>query len=403
MSIRTLFSPQPAGAEPDAFAAFAADEVTAQTIARVAEARGWPADSVQSGGIEAATRTLAVLPSAHLLVLDISDTPDPLADLAALDDLIDPHSRIIVLGTLNDIGLYRRLAAVGVADYLVKPLSAENLSTALDAALITTAPAPTETRKGRVAAVIGARGGVGASTVAANLAWLFGHSFGQRTALVDLDLQFGIAPLLFDLEASQGLRELLEQPDRLDELFLERAMVRESEHLFVLGAEEALDDPPCYDSQGLRSLLDELAARFDRVVIDLPRHAAAAHLAALEPAGEIVVVTELTLTGLRDSNRLIRFARANVPDARIVVTANRALGRGRAAVARREFAKALEAPLEHEIPFDEKAAAKSQNVGRPFPRVGHARRTVKALTRLARALHEPVSAKPGRKDRKDES
>lgn len=403
MSIQTLFSSESAGAEPDAFAAFAADEVTAQTIARVAEARGWPADSVQAGGIDAAARTLAVLPSPHLLVLDISETPDPLADLAALDDLIDPHSRVIVLGTLNDIGFYRQLAAAGVADYLVKPLSAESLSAALDAALITTAPAAAETRKGRATAVIGARGGVGASTVAANLAWLFGHSLGQRTALVDLDLQFGVAPLLFDLEASRGLRELLERPDRLDELFLERAMVRESERLFVLGAEEALDDTPRYDGDGLRSLLDELAARFDRVVIDLPRHAAAAHLAALETAGEIVIVTELTLTGLRDSNRLIRFARSAAPEARIVVTANRALGRRRDPVARREFAKALEAPLDHEIPFDEKAAARSQNVGQPFPRVGHARRTVKALTRLARALHEPAPAKPGRKDRKDAS
>ncbi len=386
--------------DADAFAAFTADEVTAQTIVRAARAQGWPVEAVQDGGLAAAARTLAVLPPPRLLILDISDSDQPIADLGALDELLQDGTTIIAIGTLNDVGLYRRLIAADVSDYLVKPLSTEALDAAIADVQRADARVPATARAGRIAAVVGARGGVGASTIAANVAWLLAHDFEKQTALVDLDLQFGICPLLFDLDGGHGLRETLEQPERLDELFLERAMVRESERLFVLGTEEGLDDEPRFEAVGLNLLLDVLQGRFGRLVIDLPRHGLATGAPAIEQASDIILVTELSLASLRDCNRLIRLFHDRAPDARLLVTANRALGRTKDPLPTRAFERALDAPLAHLIPFDEKAAAKSQNVGQPIPRVGHARRTVKVLRRLAGELAEPAQAAHGKTARK---
>lgn len=373
-----------AGAEEaDAFAAFVDDEVTRETVLRLAQERGWPVGAVQEGGVAAAVRTLAVLPPPKVLVVDLSRSKDAVADASALAELLDESTRTVALGTVNDIDLFRRLTAAGIADYLVKPVKPEALAEALVRVERPDGEAGAPLRLGRLLALCGARGGVGASTLAANLAWLGAHELKAKIALVDLDLQFGTLSLALDLEPGRGLKEALERPDRVDELFIERAMAKESDDLFVLGTEEPLGGQPRFDAIGLKTLFDDLRANFDCVVVDVPRSLLSARPEVLAPANAVALVTDLSLAGLRDTVRLLRFVKEHAPESRRLVIASRTDGPARGHLSRADFEKGLGEKVEHLVPDDPKAAAQAANGGKPFAEVAPRCQAVKAMRRLA--------------------
>jgi pilus assembly protein CpaE len=176
---------------------------------------------------------------------------------------------------------------------------------------------------GRLIAVIGARGGVGATTVATNLAWTLAHDHEMRVALVDLDLFFGTCGLSLDLELGRGFREALENPARVDSLFIERAMVREGENLFVLSTEEALDGAFSFDPSALTSLIERLRRDFQCVVFDFPRFAARRQAHVLTPPSAIMIVSDASLAGMRDTMRLSALLKKTAANAEITVVLNR--------------------------------------------------------------------------------
>lgn len=381
-----------AAEEPEAFAAFVDDAVTREMLQRIAAERGWAESAVQEGGIAAAVRTLAVLPPPKLLVVDLSRSQDVAADTATLAELLEETTRTVALGTVNDIALFRRLIEAGIADYLVKPVAVEPLKAALERAERKAEPAGAAAREGRLVLLTGARGGVGASTLAANLAWLGAHELKARIALVDLDLHFGTLALALDLEPGRGLREALERPDRVDELFIERAMAKASDNLFVLGAEEPLEDQPCFDGLGLETLFGDLRAKFDCVIVDLPRGLLIARREILGQASAVVLVTDLSLAALRDTVRLQRLVKEQAPELRRVVVANRTDGHARGHLARADFEKGLEGKIHGLVPEDAKAAARAANLGKPLAEVARGSKTVKALRALAAGLIVPERA-----------
>ncbi|MBL6933238.1 MAG: P-loop NTPase, partial [Rhodospirillales bacterium] len=213
-----------------AFLAVVTDEVTRAVMVRVAAENGWSENQVLEGSAAEAVDALNNIPTPEKLVIDLSGSADPIADIDALAQVCQPDTRVIALGDINDVNLFRHLMDMGVQDYLLKPVSAEDLNEAVSRVDdVETQGTDDDERQGRLIAVIGARGGVGASTVAANIAWMMAHQQGQRVALIDLDLYFGSIALALDMEPGRGFREALENPSRIDGLFVERAMVRESE------------------------------------------------------------------------------------------------------------------------------------------------------------------------------
>src|SRR5690606_661075 len=144
-------------------------------------------------------------------------------------------------------------------------------------------------------------GGVGASTIAINCAWLVAHEFKRRAALLDLDLQYGTVALALDVEPTHGLREALEHPTRIDSLFINSATVKIGERLSIMAAEETIDSAVTYDPAAIDLLLDELARQSDCVIVDVPRAFAEARARVLANASEVLVVTDLSLGGLRDA------------------------------------------------------------------------------------------------------
>ena len=203
------------------------------------------------------------------------ESADPLNDINALAEVCEPGTIVIAAGTVNDVRLYRDLVASGIHDYLLKPFTVDQLrDTFAHAQMILSGPrGEAQADKPHVmAAVIGVRGGVGASTLATSLAWLLGEKARRSTALLDLDVHFGTGALALDLEPGRGLTDAIENPSRIDGLFIERAMVRANERLSVLSAEAPIHQPLVTD--GTR-VLPASGRDAQRVRIDRSRPAAA--------------------------------------------------------------------------------------------------------------------------------
>ncbi len=377
--------------EPLPAPAVVSDDVTARSLLRLTTERGWPDDVVRRGGPADAAALLAHARTPPLLVVDLADSADPAADLGALAEVCDPGTRVIALGTVNDVNLYRTLRDMGVEDYLLKPVIADALAAALDRPRA--APTPDDgdgaENDSRLVAVVGARGGVGATTLAVNLAWMLANDHRRRTALVDLDLYFGTTALALDLEPGRGFREALETPNRIDGLFIERAAVRVGERLFVLDTEEDMSRAIRPDPDAVDLLLEKMRQSFERVVVDLPR-AALAGGGVAGAASDLVLVGDLSLAGMRDMLRLREYLAKAAPDSRLHLVVNRVGLLGRGEMPRSAFEKGVETRIDLAVPFDVATFMESANQGKAAPEIARKSKAVAALAELARRV-DPVS------------
>ena len=256
----------------DPFVAFVCDEATAEALRPITVELGWAPEKVNKGGLRNAVQTLSVSASPHILFVDLSESGDPLNDINALAEVCEPGTVVIAAGQVNDVRLYRDLVASGIQDYLLKPLNPDVMREAFSSAhAMLSAPKNVEASPDRphcAVAVIGARGGVGASTLATSIAWLLSEKNARSTALLDLDVHFGTGALGLDLEPGRGLTDAIENPSRIDGLFIERAMVRASERLAVLSAEAPIHSPIVTDGSAFFQLQEEMRGAFECTVID---------------------------------------------------------------------------------------------------------------------------------------
>jgi pilus assembly protein CpaE len=191
--------------------------------------------TIKRGGIAKAIKYLSIERSPENIIVDISDAEMPASLVHELAALCEPGVTVVAIGDRNDVGLYRDLVRAGVNDYIVKPVTAQLLAKALSAphgaqgGLISS-------KRGKMVAVVGARGGVGTTTLAINLAWYLANRQSRRVLLLDLDLQTGDCALALNLEPTPGLREALTNPMRIDSVFLEMTVAVHGQRLFVLSA-----------------------------------------------------------------------------------------------------------------------------------------------------------------------
>jgi len=348
-------------------AAFVNDEDTAAKLTKIADFH-WPGAVINRGDCRDAGAYLATSPSPDLLVVDLDSSDNPFEDLQPLAELCDPSTQVIALGVINDLALYKQFINAGVADYLVKPISEEDLETALLAASFaedTSAEKATEI-SGKLAVTIGSRGGVGASTIALNSAWLLAEEMGHRVALVDLDLQFGTLALSLDLVPSTGMIETLRQPDRMDSLFISSAVLPKTENLSVLAAEEDLTRQLDLHGSGIVRLVEELRGSFDWVWLDMPRNLCHLHTSVLRDAAHVQVVSDLTLAGMRDTMRIINLFNSLGGDGTIGVILNHA--RRSKGMPKGEFTKGVDCKILANLP-EEPKALQAATVGKPLAQI----------------------------------
>lgn len=374
----------------DPFVAYVCDETTAETLRPIAAEQGWAPEKINKGGLRNAVQTLSVSASPNILFVDLSESGDPLNDIHALAEVCEPGTVVIAAGQVNDVRLYRDLVASGIQDYLLKPLNPDMLREAFaQAHAVLNAPKVVEAGVERPhcsAAVIGTRGGVGASTVATSLAWLTSEKAGRTTALLDLDVHFGTGALALDLEPGRGLTDAIENPSRIDGLFIERAMVRSSENLSILSAEAPINSPIMSDGSAFFQLQEEMRAAFETTITDLPRAMLVQHPHLISDVQVAVLVTEFTLAAARDSIRILSWLKSNAPNTRVLVVANKVHSGGTQEISRKDFEGSIERKVDFAIGFDQKLAAQSAKLGKPLAEVGKSAKPMAALAQLANTM-----------------
>jgi len=375
------------------FVACVADDVTREAVSRAVQQLGWSNAKVRAGGLEAARKSIDITAPPGLVLVDLADAQDPVEGMHELAQLCGPSTRFLAIGSVNDVSLYRQLVGLGVADYLVKPVSSEVLCEAFASAMRTYA-SPGEARQTRLFAFIGARGGVGTTTLAVSTAWLLAHEFKLRTALIDLDLHFGNLALSLDLEPGRGLREALENPERTDSMLLASAMVTEGERLPILATEEPLEEQLVFDGGAVAPLLAALSQDYDCLVVDLPRSLDAMARQVIALADTTVVVTDLSLSALRDSVRIVDLAKALESRTKPLVVANQVGADHRGEIARPEFERGIGGSLDHAVPFDVKAVVAAAHSGKALPEAAASSKAVAELRNIAGRLAGREGAKP---------
>jgi pilus assembly protein CpaE len=356
---------QPAAEQREQFLAFVADPETSSVIDQVVGEMMLPHAAIREGGVKEAVKYLSEQRSPRLLLVDLSGSDLPLSEINSLADVCEPGVTVLALGDRNDCGLFRDLLQHGVADYLVKPITPPLLQKAILAASEQSGMVKSSHKLGKLVAVTGTRGGVGSTMVATSVAWLIAHERRRRVALVDLDLQFGTVALSLDLEPSHGLREALENPNRIDGLFMDRVLVQHSERLFVLSAEESPDETLLLDYGAVELLMTELRNKFHYVVVDLPRATSTCTQHILQSATDLLVVTDLSLAGMRDTMRITGTLPTTNASCNTLLVVNRAGEHKQGEMPRAEFEKGVGRKLDLVLPFDAKTVAAATNFGQP--------------------------------------
>ncbi|MEZ0241979.1 MAG: pilus assembly protein CpaE [Sphingomonas sp.] len=369
------------------FVAFVCDETTAEALRPIAIELGWSPEKVNKGGLRNAVQTLSVSASPNVLFVDLSESGDPLNDINALAEVCEPGTVVIASGQVNDVRLYRDLVASGIQDYLLKPLNPDSLREAFaNAQAVLSAPKladPGSERPHSSIAVIGARGGVGASTVATSLAWLISDKHKRTTALLDLDVHFGTGALALDLEPGRGLTDAIENPSRIDGLFIERAMVKASDTLAVLSAEAPINSPVLTDGAAFYQLQEEIRGAFECTIVDLPRNMLVLHPHLITDVQVAVLVTEFTLAAARDAIRILSWFKSNAPQTQVIVLANKVQPAAMLEISRKDFEGSIERKVDFVVPMEQKIAAQAAKLGKPFAEAGKGSKSLNPLAELS--------------------
>ncbi len=353
----------------DPINAFMCDDMTLEVVRGVCEEMGWSQEKAFKGGLRNAVQSLSVSASPQILLVDLSESGDPINDINGLAEVCEPGTVVIAVGQVNDVRLYRDLLLSGIQDYLLKPLSPDALRDAFaHAQAMLNAPKHDDGAADRPhvsTAIIGTRGGVGASTIAASLAWIFSDRQNSPTGLLDLDIHFGTGALAMDLEPGRGLTDAIDNPSRIDGLFIERAMIKANERLSILSAEAPMNSPVLTDGAAFFQLQEEFRAAFEKTVIDLPRNMLIAYPHLIHDVNIAVVVTELTLAAARDTIRVLAWLKANAPQCRTLVVANK-VQNGAIEISRKDFESTIEGKVDLVLPADFKSASQAAKLGRPI-------------------------------------
>jgi pilus assembly protein CpaE len=261
---------------------------------------------IRRGGIRAAVVAMQKTTSPRVLVVDVSGEEQALKALADLANVVEPDVCVLVIGEIDSLEFYREITrGLGAADYLPKPLTRDVVTRHFGGFVLGRAAASTAAAMGgRVLAVTGVRGGSGASSIAANLAWHFGVTLRHHTVLVDPDLHRGNAAYLLNVHPGEGLRAALESPERIDTLLAERAAQPAAERLHVLAGETPLATLPTYADGAADALVDALRKRYNFIILDVPFAPVPLYRDLLDKAHQRILVMEPSLVSLRDVLRL---------------------------------------------------------------------------------------------------
>ncbi|WP_454714349.1 AAA family ATPase [Caulobacter segnis] len=339
---------------------------------------------VRDGGLEAAVEYYQNQPTPSLVMVETNDTAQRLLHLLdSLAQVCDPGTKVVVVGQTNDIALYRELIRRGVSEYLTQPLSPLQVIRAVGGLYAD----PSAPFIGRQIAFVGAKGGVGASTLSHNFAWAMAEKMQTATVLVDLDLAFGTAGLDFNQDPLQGVLDALNQPDRLDPVLMDRMMVRCGDRLSLFAAPASLDDDYEFGADAYEEVTQKIRGAAPFVVLDIPHVWNAASRRVLVGSDELVVVATPDLASLRNAKNIIDLVKGSRPNdvpPRLVL--NQVGVPGRPEIPVKDFGEALGVQPSLVLPFDPKPYGQAANNGQMLAEVAPKSKAAEGLEHLARLI-----------------
>ena len=340
--------------------------------------------TVQTGGILGAVQTYSGALCPNLLIVESHSQRDTiLSELGQLAQVVDPTTKVIVVGHVNDVILYRELIRQGVSEYFVAPV---NMMHVIETVANLYAD-PKAKPIGRVIAFVGAKGGVGSSTIAHNVGWLVSRTYATDTIITDLDLAFGTASLNFNQEAGMGIADALSSPERVDATLLDRLLTKCNDKLSLLATSGIVDRDFHIDVHAVEAVLDVVRHNVPYVIVDVPNVWAPWTKSTLLHADEVLITATPDLASLRNAKNimdLLRSSRPNDHAPRIIINQVGVAKRPEIPVA--EFAKALGTEPTAVIPYDPQAFGTAASNGQMLAEVAPKSKVAEAIDALARML-----------------
>src|SRR6187549_334773 len=338
---------------------------------------------IQMGGMAAAIEAYRTAPTPNVIILETEGRTDILAGLDQLATVCDSGTRVVVIGKVNDVTLYRELVRRGVSDYVLAPVNALDVVRSV----CNLFSAPEAKAVGRIIAVVGAKGGVGASTIAHNVAWAIARDLALDTVVADLDLAFGTAGLDYNQDPPQGIADAVFSPDRVDTAFVDRLLSKCTDHLSLLAAPAALDRVYDFADEAFDSIFDSLRATMPCIMLDVPHQWTGWTKHTLIGADEILIVAAPDLANLRNAKNLIDLLRASRPnDHQPRYCLNQVGIPKRPEISAADFAKALETSPLAVIPFEPQLFGPAANNGQMIGEVSANHKTAEIFRQIAQAL-----------------
>jgi pilus assembly protein CpaE len=339
---------------------------------------------IQMGGITAAIEAYRGSPTPNVIMLEADGRGDGiLTGLDSLAEFCDAGTRVVVVGRTNDVTLYRELVRRGVSDYMISPVGTIDVVRSICGLFC----APDAKPVGRIVAVVGAKGGVGASTVAHNIAWAVARDLSLDSVLTDLDLAFGTAGLDYNQDPPQGIADAVFSPDRIDTNFVDRLLSKCTDHLSLLAAPATLERAYDFGAEAFDSVFDALRATMPCIVLDVPHQWNGWTQRALVNADGILIVAAPDLANLRNAKNLFDYLRAaRVNDHRPFYMLNQVGVPKRPEIKPADFAKALEDQPVAAIPFDPQLFGAAANNGQMIAEASAGHRSAETFRQLAQIL-----------------
>jgi pilus assembly protein CpaE len=347
---------------------------------------------IQMGGVTAAVEAYGSAPTPNVIIIESgSRGDDVLGGLDSLAEVCDAGTRVIVIGRHNAMLLYRELTRRGVSDYLIVPVGTLDVVRSVCGLF----SAPDAKPVGRVIAVIGAKGGVGASTIAHNIAFAVARDLQLETVIADLDLGFGTAGLDYNQDPPQGIADAVFSPNNpIDRAVIDRLLSKCMDHLSLLAAPATLDRVYDFDEEAFDAIVDSLRATMPCIVLDVPHQWTGWTRRTLIGADDILIVAGPDLANLRNAKNMLDLLRAARPnDRRPSYCLNLVGVPKRPEIKSADFAEALEDQPVAVIPFESQLFGTAANNGQMIAELSSSHRIAETFRQLAQQLTGRAQAK----------
>lgn len=350
---------------------------------------------VHMGGVAAAIDHYQTAPTPNLVILESRGEPRELLDsLRRLAECCDPSTKVIVVGHYNDVWLYRELIRSGVSEYVVAPVSMADIVSVISAIFVDPEADPI----GKSIAFVGAKGGVGSSTIAHNVAWAMSTLFKSEVVVADLDLAFGTANINFDQDPAQGIAEAVFAPERVDEVYLDRLLAQCAERLSLLAAPSTLDRVYDFDPDAFTQIIEVAQRSAPLLVLDVPHIWSGWAKSTLMQADDVVITATPELANLRNTKNLIdmlKKLRPNDAPPRLIV--NQTGVPKRPEISAVDFAEPLGVTPMAAIPFDAQLFGNAANSGRMLGELAKQSPIAQTINEIAHILTGRSEIKSRRK------